>query len=218
MPSNIYNPQPDWRQVKGTNRCNGETINNSPIFWNEIMWIHKCTKTRQNKTPPTQRHQILKRQKIVDIATLRHTKPDSVTINFYRQKNGVKEATITMHRSNGPLCPVTALRNITNRILQYQGCNLNSNINLVKYRSKIVPITSKITAEHIQNTVNLIWPEILGFDATDVGNHSVCSSFAMFLILNQVPPGIVQIQGQRAKLSWNTFVHRSQTSAMVLVN
>ena len=68
-----------------------------------------------------------------------------------------------------------------------------------------------MTAEHIQNAVNLIGTENLGFDASDVGNHSVCSSFAMFLILNKVPPEIVQIQGRWKSKAFMDYIRPQVT-------
>ena len=41
----------------------------------------------------------------------------------------------------------------------------------------------------------MIRKHTLGFGPDDVGNHSIRSSFAMFLILNGADETIVQIQG-----------------------
>ena len=127
---------------------------------------------------------------------LQHIVPESVTITFYRQKNGVKEAMISMHQSRDELCPVKALRSLILRILSYPGENLDSTINTVKYGNKIMRITPKVTLQHIRNTVALIGSNILGFGPEDVGNHSIRSSFAMFLILNGSEETIVQLQGR----------------------
>ena len=55
-----------------------------------------------------------------------------VTITFRRQKNGTKEADITMHRSNDEkLCPILAWGNITKIILSYPTTDENTPVNYV---------------------------------------------------------------------------------------
>jgi len=101
-----------------------------------------------------------------------------------------------MHRTNGPLCPVQTFVNIIHRILTYPNQDNTSTINMVRYGNEIVRVASKVTLQHIRNTVALIGEDTLGFKSSDVGIHSIRSSFAMFLILNGIDPKIVQIQGR----------------------
>ena len=139
--------------------------------------------------------------------------PEMVTVNFYRQKNGVKEAKITMHQAAGALCPVRAFRSIIIRILAYQGENEYSTINTVKYGTKNVKVSSKVLLQHIRNTVSLIGEEKLGFKPNDVGIHSIRSSFAMFLILNGIQPEIVQLQGR-----WKSDAFMEYIRPKVIIN
>ena len=132
--------------------------------------------------------------------------PESVTVTFYRQKNGVKEAMISMHQSEDRLCPVRAFRDIVRRILSYPDQSMESSINTVQFAGRILKITPKVTLEHIRNTVAMIGEEILGFGPNDVGNHSIRSSFAMFLILNGAEETIVQIQGRWKSRAFMDYV------------
>ena len=67
---------------------------------------------------------------------------------------------------------------------------------MVRYGNEIVRVTSKVTLQQIRNTVALLGEDMLCFKPSDVGIHSIRSSFAMFSILNGIDPKIVQIQGR----------------------
>ena len=101
-----------------------------------------------------------------------------------------------MHKAGGPLYPVQTFVNIMHCILAYPGQGKHSTINMVRYGNEIVRLTSKVTLQHICNTVALIREDMLEFKPSDIGIHSIRSSFAMFLILNGINPKIVQIQGR----------------------
>lgn len=128
-------------------------------------------------------------------------------MTFYRQKNGVKEAEISMEPTQGPLCPVRAFKSIILRILSYPDENMKSTIKMVRHGTKIMRITSKTKLKHLRNTVDLIGYDKLGFGPDDVGNHSIRSSFVMFLILNRVAPDIVQLQGRRKSRTFLNYIH-----------
>ena len=67
-----------------------------------------------------------------------------VTIAFHRQKNGTKEADITMRRSNDEkLCPILAWGNITKRILAYPTTDENTPVNCVILNKKQYYIKSQ---------------------------------------------------------------------------
>lgn len=139
------------------------------------------------------------------------TLPNTVTVTFHRQKNGVKETEITMHKANAPLCPVRAFRSIILRLMKYPGESGKSTINTVKYGNEIVRVTSKVMIQHMRNTVDLLGKENLGFTKNDVGIHSIRSSFAMFIILNGIEPAIVQLQGRWKSAAFMDYV-RPQVS------
>ena len=66
-----------------------------------------------------------------------------------------------MHRTNGPLCPVQTFVNIIHRVLTYPNQDNTSTINMVRYGNEIVRVASKVTLQHIRNTVALIGEDTL---------------------------------------------------------
>lgn len=109
-----------------------------------------------------------------------------VTIDFRKTKNGDKEATITMHRTNTDLCPVRAWADICIRILGYQNTFPSTTVNYVEVADKASYITSKNVLTVIRLTISLLGSHELGFGPDDVGTHSIRSSFAMFLYLSNI--------------------------------
>ena len=138
--------------------------------------------------------------------------PTSVTITFVRQKNGVKEADITMHYSKQALCPVRAWRSAVLRVLSYPTTTTSSQINLVLIHNKLCLITSKTTLCHIRSTVSILGRDSLGFEPDDVGNHSIRSSFAMFLYLNHTRSDKIMLQGRWLSQAFLDYI-RPQVSA-----
>lgn len=172
------------------------------------MRIPRCA-TRKGKAKLLQLGDVhfFKHNKEVPFEQLRNKNPDSVTVTFYRQKNGVKKAEISMDPTQGPLCPVKAFKSIILRILSYLDENVKSTANMVRHGTKIMGITSKATLQHLRNTVDSIGHDILGFGPDDVGNHSIRSSFTMFLILNREAPDIVQLQGHWKSRAFLNYIH-----------
>lgn len=146
--------------------------------------------------------------KFTDLGVLTAT---SITITFVRQKNGVKDAEITMHKTNQTLCPVTTCIKIVQRILGYPGTSLESLVTLVVLNDSCQQIFSKITLTHIRNTIAIIDPNHLGFDPGDAGNHSIRSLFSMFLYLSQVRSDRIMLQGRWRSQAFLTYI-RPQVS------
>ena len=85
---------------------------------------------------------------------LRHA--TSVSITFTQQKNGHKEADITIHSSKSDLCPVKTWGEIVKRILSYPNTNLDTPVNYVLINNKAKYIESKDVLNQIRLTVILI--------------------------------------------------------------
>jgi len=116
------------------------------------------------------------------------------SITFVSQKSGVKDQTITMYRNGSRLCPVRIWACITLRILQYPGGPLDLPVNTFSIKNKTTLITSQDLLEHIRATVTLLGPDNLGFHPKEVGCHSIRSSFAMFLYLQDVCTDRIMLQ------------------------
>ena len=145
-----------------------------------------------------------------------YNRATSVSICFRLQKNDEKEAVITMHRAKlGGLCPVTTRGEIVSRVLSYEGLSLNSPVNLVKQtiknKTKFVQVKSTQMLQHIRNTVTQIGADKLGFGPRDVGTHSIRSSFAMFLYVNNIKSDKIMLQGR-----WKSTAFLSYIRAQVM--
>ena len=141
-------------------------------------------------------HFFSKNKEINKITELHNTSPDKVTVTFVRQKNNLKDAIITMHRTGDALCPVLTLKKLITRILSYPNTNLASTINTVRCQNKNSRIKDKTVLQHIRNIVTIIGHDELGFGADEVGTHSVRSSFAMFLYLAKTRSDKIMMQGR----------------------
>jgi len=121
---------------------------------------------------------------------------ESVSITFISQKNDEKEQIITMHRNGSKLCPVKIWANISLRILDYPDSSLDLPVNTFKTKTRTSLITSKDILSHIRATVKVLGETALGFKASEVGCHSIRSSFAMFLYIQEVRTGRIMLQGR----------------------
>ena len=130
----------------------------------------------------------------------------SITITFHWQKNGVKDGTITMHRSNDDLCPIKAWGEIVKRILSYTKTDLNTPVNYVCPNNKKYFIQSRDVMILIRSTVGLIGRASLGFGPDDVGTHSIRCSFAMFLYVNRVGDSRIMLQGRWRSLAFLDYI------------
>lgn len=101
-----------------------------------------------------------------------------------------------MHQSKEDLCPVLTLKKLVLKILAYPGSNLKSSINTVRRQNKTSKIKDSTVLQHIRNIVTLIGRDELGFTAAEVGTHSNCSSFAMFLYLAKTRSDKNMLQGR----------------------
>ena len=120
----------------------------------------------------------------------------TVTITFEFQKNGDKEADITMHRNNKELCPVKAWATIVSRILSYPSTSLFSPVNTILINGSLSLISSKEVIHHIRSTVDVLGEDTLGISPKDVGVHSIRCSFAMFLYTQFVKTDKIMLQGR----------------------
>ena len=135
------------------------------------------------KTPPTHGIKFLLRA-------------SSVSITFISQKNDEQDQTITMHRSNHILCPVKAWALLTLRILSYPGATLDLPVNIFLNGNSPALIYSKDILSQIRTTVTVLGENVLGLQAKRVGCHSIRSSFAMFLYMQNIRTDKIMLQGR----------------------
>ena len=136
------------------------------------------------------------RKEIKKSANMNLQRATLISITFTQQKNGQKEADITMHRSRSDLCPVKIWGEIVKRILSYPKTNLDTPVNYVLLNSKAKYIASKDVLKQILLTVTLIGSDKLGFTSDAVGTHSIRSSFAMLLYQKGIRSDRIMLQGR----------------------
>lgn len=110
----------------------------------------------------------------------------SVSITFESQKNKHKFETITLHSTQTNLCPVKIWSKIITTILASPGGSINSNINFIHTNNKHYHITSEDMRIQLRRSILKIGESNLGIKATEVGTHSIRTTFAMILLLNKV--------------------------------
>ena len=151
------------------------------------------------------------KREITKSQTLHHSHIILVSISLPKQKNGDKEACITMHKTHSDLFPVKAWSNIARRILSYKNTKLNTYVNYIEHENKPRHIEAKEIMSVIRLTVSLIESHELGFGPDSVGTHSIHSSFAMFLHLNKIPAEKIMLQGRWKSMAFLDYI-RPQVS------
>jgi hypothetical protein len=134
---------------------------------------------------------------------------DSVTVRFEFQKSDVRDETITMHRTGDPLlCPVIAWTAVIRRILSYPGTSAESHINTFMRGGKLVLLASKIALVRLRAVVRSLGKDALGFDASEVGNHSLRSAAAMAMYLAGVPVYTIMLIGRWSSDAFLRYIRR----------
>ena len=96
------------------------------------------------------------------------------------------------------------------RVLSYEGSSLNSPVNLmkqvVKNKTKYVQVKSTQMLQHIRNTATQIGANKLGFGPRNAGKHSIRSSFAMLLYVNNVKSDKIMLQGRWKSTAFLSYI------------
>ena len=153
-----------------------------------------------------------KRTKIVSIGDIRffrksklvhhndHTLIDAdiVSITFRSQKNGEKNQTISIHKTNDlELCPVKIWASIVTRIRSYKIASDSSPVNCyLSHQGQIIQITSNQIRTKLRAAAASIGEDTLGFRIEDIGCHSLRSGSAMSMYLAKVPTTTIQLIGR----------------------
>ncbi len=127
---------------------------------------------------------------------------DYVDITFEYQKNDERNESVGMYRSNTKRYhAVSVWAAIVNRIRGYEGATDDWKVNMYQYRDekgniKNIEITSNRIRTKLRVAARLIGKDALGFDASDIGCHSIRSGAAMALYLAKVPVLTIMIIGR----------------------
>jgi len=114
-------------------------------------------------------------------------KASTIIITFEFQKNKEKFESVKLQANSSKLCPVKIWSTIIKRILSYPKGSLESSINMFREKRSYKYVTSADLRKYLRQTVSDIGEKRLGIKASEVGTHSIRSTFAMLLVLNKVP-------------------------------
>ena len=148
-------------------------------------------------------------------AEISHQNPDHlhfadiISITFRDQKNGEKEETITLSRTNDPIaCPVAQAAAIIRRILQIPGTGPVSSINTYISDGIIYTLSSSVALERIRRKARQIGAPALGHEPEDYGIHSGRSAAAMAMILAGLPTYVVMLVGRWKSDAFLTYIRK----------
>lgn len=146
---------------------------------------------------------------------LHHSDPnlhlsDSVPITFEFQKNDKRDATITMHRTgDAVMCPVIAWASIVRRIRLLPGTTDDSPVcTYLRADGTLGLVSSRHLLKRIRDRVAAIGKAVLGFDASDVGTHSIRSGAAMAMYLAGVPVYTIMLIGRWSSDAFLRYIRR----------
>jgi len=122
---------------------------------------------------------------------------DCIAITFEFQKNKEKNETICQDSTNDPiLCPVKSWASIVTRIYNYKGSTKDTPVNIVQHRDKLYKISSKDSINFLRKTVRSMKEANLGFEANEIGTHSIRSGGAMSMKLSDISESTIRLIGR----------------------
>ncbi len=139
---------------------------------------------------------------------------DTVSITFRKQKNRDNGTTITQHRNDRPgqedICPVRTLADLVSRIRGYgrQPENANPGINAWAETAddETKHLSSTAVLEQLRTATRAIGERRLGFEAADIGTHSIRSGAAMAMYLAGVKVETIQMIGRWRSRSFMRYL------------
>jgi hypothetical protein len=134
-----------------------------------------------------------------------------VMITFRNQKNGEKmESQIRLRSStNSKLCPVLIWASIVDRILSYDNTSGKTTINTVVVDGKKIAIRSSTVRLHVKAAVTLIGEDKLKVKSSEIGTHTLRTSFATMLWLNKTDPKDIMILGRWLSHAFMKYIRRT---------
>ena len=126
-------------------------------------------------------------------------KAETISITFEDQKNGDKFDTVNLQNSKDDILnPVIAWAETVSRIMKSPGSTRNTPINSYLIGKKFYSITSKNAINALRSAVKKHGEDRLGFQANEIGTHSIRSggAMAMYLAVPQIPTYTIQLIGR----------------------
>jgi hypothetical protein len=131
--------------------------------------------TKRTKTLTISDIRFFKNSELVPHESTNLQNADIIPITFRSQKNGEKNQTISMHKSQDPaLCPVKVWASIVQRIRSYKLTSDSSTVNFYLNKQRN---TAQVTSNQIRTKIRAaaasIGEKSLGFKIEEIGCHSL---------------------------------------------
>ena len=117
-------------------------------------------------------------------------------------------ATVSQLKNDSSLCPILSYISIVKIILSYPKTTKSTPINSVLINGKMAEIHSFTLVTHIRSVVDAFGKSDLGFSPDGFGTHSIHSSTAMQLFLNNMPIFQIMLQGRWSSDAFLQYIRR----------
>ena len=147
--------------------------------------------------------------KLVPHSSIHLADSDSVSITFETQKNEEKNETVTQERTDDPiLCPVKSFAKRIHQIRSHKNTTSSTPINTVKINGRLYQISSKDNINFLRKSVNSMDTKLLGFEAHEIGTHSIRSGGAMAMKLAGIDDTTIQLLGRWKSNSFLKYIRK----------
>ena len=134
---------------------------------------------------------------------------DTVSITFEFQKKDLRNETVTMDANddNDILCPVKAWVRIVRRVAAMPGTTTDTPVNAF-FLGAEKEITSVMIIARLRAVVDILGKDVLGYESSDIGTHSLRSGCAMALHLAGVPVYMIMLIGRWSSDAFLRYIRR----------
>ena len=137
------------------------------------------------------------------------TASDFVTVQFEDQKNGEKMDEITQQKSGDlVLCPVRAWASIIQRVHRIPGSSSDTHVNAFYDNGKMHYISGKDVRNALRAAATIMGKDKLGFNANEIGTHSLRSGAALAMYLDEVPVYSIMLLGRWSSDAFLRYIRK----------
>ena len=134
---------------------------------------------------------------------------DFISITFELQKNNEKNDTVTQERNTDPiLCPVKAWAKVIMKIRKHHKASDTTPINFIWKNNKFYQISAKDNILFLRKTVATLGHKDLGFEASEIGTHSIRSGGAMTMKLLKEEDSTIMLVGRWKSIAFMKYIRK----------
>lgn len=150
-----------------------------------------------------------KQGRSIDLSSNEILQADKLSITFEDQKNRERNETVTLYRTKDDvMCPVKAWGKTVQRIMSYDNSSPDTPISTYISGTTKIDFTDKDVIRALRYAVSKIGKETLGFEAHEVGTHSLRSGGAMAMCLANVEPYRIKLIGRWKSDSFMKYIRK----------